>query len=361
MKKKNKFILGTALTAGVIGCFGTAFALYKKDAGDVEISIGKITSHADSTAVIDYSLAGITTYSAYDESNSENNVAIDLSTTKLSPTYNKIYAKVPLSFSYSTEDANFTSQEAVVGRFSVTVDIAEAVRKAGDVKVSAALKGYGSTDTYFTRNKVSDFFDTTYNSETATATKYIDTAVDKSSIYCLLTIDMSSSLTDDKFFDLTNTLNGANAFDVKLNWEPYKNQTDFDGNLVPNAYVRGDYSDWQIREGYQMVPNIFGSKTNAKGYPLIEWQYKILKNFTTIKVYDSVIDATNDDNCWVACRGGKKDAKGNSVIPDGDMSGNATIYSDNSYDIYYVRYADKDEDKGFYVDYKSGTAGDAAV
>lgn len=335
MKKSNKFVLGLALTAGIIGCFGTAFALYEKKAEDVEISIGKVTTHADSTAVIKYKLDGIKTYSQLkDVDSGAEDKELDLSSTKLSPDYKKVYIKVPLSFTYKTTDENFTNQDAVVGRFSVKVDIASAVKAAGDVTVSAKLNGYGSSDTYFTKNKAYDFFETTYTSTSdASVTKHIDTAVNASAISCLITIDMSNSLTDDKFFDLTNTLDGANAFDVALNWEPYKSQEEFDTNLIPNAYVRGDYSNWQIREGYQMVPNIFGSVKTKDSYPGVEWQYKILKNFTTIKVYDSSV-GEDDAGHWIGC-GDVSEAGSNAKIED---NGNATISKDESYNVYYTRY-----------------------
>lgn len=350
MKKMNKFIVAASLTAGVVGCFGAAFALYKKAESPLNIGIGKVTTHGDSTAVINYSFGdGVT---AYKDETLKN--TISLKDNVISPEINKVYLKVPLQFKYTTEDANFTSQGTTVGRFSVTVDINEKVRTAGDVVVGAKLCGYTQNsdglDTYFNTVKSGEFFDTTFNKDTKKAvTKYIDTAVDKTSIYCVISIDMSAAMTDDnyKYYDLVNELKTGNAFDVSLNWEGYKSTlTDFDTKLVPNAYVRGDYSDWGIREGYQMVPNIkgrvnIGSDDNNWEWG-VEWTYKILKNFSVIKVYDESDTLVNDSG-WVYCRGVKEGSGATK-----EDNGNATLDSTKTYDIYYKRNCQKGT--GFWVD-----------
>lgn len=358
MKKMNKFIVAASLTAGVIGCFGAAFALYKKAESPLNIGIGKVTTHGDSTAVINYSFGdGVT---AYKDETLKN--TISLKDNVISPEINKVYLKVPLQFKYTTEDANFTSQGTTVGRFSVTVDINEKVRTAGDVVVGAKLCGYEKVtitgddqqnydvDTYFTAEKTKNFFDTTFNNETTTkVTKYIDTAVDKTSIYCVISIDMSAAMTDDnyKYYDLVNELKTGNAFDVSLNWEGYKSTlANFDTKLVPNAYVRGDYSDWGIREGYQMVPNIKGRVnigSDDKNWEWgVEWTYKILKNFSVIKVYDESDTLVNDSG-WVYCRGV---AAGSGATKEDN--GNATLDSTKTYNIYYKRNCKTET--GFWVD-----------
>lgn len=357
MKKSNKFVLGLVLSAGVIGCFGTAFALYenKTDAKDFSIGIGSVVSHTESDDNINYKFGAIATYS---DATCETEF-----TGKLNPDNNKVYVKIPLSFDY-TKSATTSAQDTVVGHLKVQVDIAESVAK--NTTVSAKLTGYdkngeGQTvSTYFTKNKMSDFFSEANYTTTAaengyvSQTKWIDTAVDASSISCVVGIDMSSALTANGFLDLAEI---DNAFKVTVDWSPYKEtyaegETWTDDNLKPTAYVRGDNSDWQCLEDYRMVPNIYHSGD------LVEWQYKLLKGFTEIKVYDSSETTLASDGGWIYCRAGEKykDDKKDSVKLDG---GNASLYANNSYSIYYTRnetYTEgKDNKQGFYVKYESGT------
>ncbi len=366
MKKTNKFILGAALTSGVIACFGTAFAAYKNLGNDIEIGIGSVKGHTDSSDTVTYKIGTPTTYK---NAVADENV-VDLSTTKLSPELNKLYIKVPLSFEYAaTAEASVSAQDSAVGHLNVKVDIAKDIAAKGTT-VTANLTGYkkdGDNDTYFTTAKMNNFFSADdYKDKASTATDgfvsqsgYIDTAIDATNISCVIGIDMSSALTDTnkQFLDLANI---DKAFKVTVNWSPYENdETEYasgekwtDNKIKPTAFVRGDRSDWQLMEDYRMVPNINASKTktvnDATEY-LVEWKYTVLKDFTKIKVYDSQ-EETYGNNGWVSCRGGHYADKSDVKIEDG---GNAILESTDSYNVYYTRNAASDQ--GFWVDSTSYT------
>lgn len=365
MKKTNKFILGAALTSGVIACFGSAFALYKKLGTDVSIGIGSVKSHTDSSDIVTYKIGTPTTYK---NSTLDDDDVIDLTTAKLSPELNKLYVKVPLSFEYGT-NLTTSAQDTAVGHLNVKVDIDSAIAAKG-TKVTANLLGYSSTDgdTYFTKSKMDNFFATAdYSTLTAgedgfvSQSGYIDTAVDASSISCLITIDMSSALTDDNFLDLAEI---TKAFNVTINWSPYQTEAYStgeswtDAKLAPTAFVRGDRSDWQTMEDYRMVPNIDAAKSKtvdgATDY-LVEWKYTLLKDFSTIKVYDSSESVLKDDGGWIYCRGGTYDEAGTAVDVTG---GNAKLDKNSSYNVYYTRdqvYNADYNQQGFYVEWKSTT------
>ncbi len=361
MKKTNKFILGAALTSGVIACFGAAFATYKKLGSDISIGIGEVKGHTDSSDVVTYKIGTPTTYksNSFDEDNK-----IDLTTTKLSPELNKLYINVPLSFEYG-DNLVTSAQETAVGHLNVKVDIDSAIAAKGTT-VTANLKGYskdgGTKETYFTTAKMNNFFSSkNYNDSELTVVDgfvsqsgYIDTAVDVSNISCVICIDMSSALsdTDKAFLDLANI---AKAFKVAINWSPYQEtaystgESWTDAKLAPTAYVCGDRSDWQTMEDYRMVPNINASKVNASSEYLVEWKYTVLKDFSTIKVYDSKETVYGDT--WLRCRGGHlKDGTNVSI----DDYGNATLDSTDSYNVYYTRNATSDQ--GFWVDSTSYVA-----
>ncbi len=367
MKKTNKFILGAALTSGVIACFGSAFALYKKLGNDVSIGIGSVKSHTDSSDVVTYKIG---TPTVYKNSALGTDDVIDLATAKLSPELNKLYVKVPLSFEYGT-NLTTSAQDTAVGHLNVKVDIDSAIAAKGTT-VTANLTGYkkenDTADTYFTKSKMDNFFATAdYSTLTAGAdgfvsqSGYIDTAVDASSISCLITIDMSSALTDDNFLGLAEI---TKAFNVTINWSPYQTEAYAtgeswtDAKLAPTAFVRGDRSDWQTMEDYRMVPNINAAKSktveNGTEY-LVEWKYTLLKDFSTIKVYDSSETVLKDDAGWIYCRAGTYNAAGTPVDVSG---GNAKLDKNSSYNVYYVRdqvYNADYNQQGFYVEWKSTT------
>lgn len=354
MKKANKFILGAALTSGVIACFGAAFATYKKLDSDINIGIGEVKGHTDSSDVVTYKIGTPTTYKSntYEEADK-----IDLTTAKLSPELNKLYVKVPLSFEYGT-NLTTSAQDTAVGHLNVKVDIDSAIAAKGTT-VTANLMGYskdGTAETYFTTTKMDNFFsDKNYNDSELTAVDgfisqsgYIDTAVDASSISCVICIDMSSALsdTDKAFLDLANI---TKAFKVTINWSPYQKtaystgESWMDEKLAPTAYVCGDRSDWQTMEDYRMVPNINASKTNDSSEYLVEWKYTVLKDFSVIKVHDAKETVYGDT--WLRCRGGHLKNGTNVTIDD---YGNATLDSTDSYNVYYTRNATSDQ--GFWVD-----------
>jgi hypothetical protein len=336
MKKMNKFVLGLAFTSIIVGSFGTAFALYKNttNASDMSIGIGTVQSHTESTDNVTYKIGTTEMYS-----NEALTTKIE-SNAKLSPDLNKVYVKVPLSFEYG-ETKTTSKQDTALGRFKVKVEINESIAKKG-ATVGASLKGYSKAtvdnaeyDTYFTKNKMSDFFATTYSETTTSVEKHIDTAVDASNIYCVITIDLSTALSESNFYDVAEI---SNAFTVTLNWGGYDSSyTDFDSNLVPTAYIRGDLSDWKNLEDYQMVPNI-----NA-AYDIVEWKYKLLKGFSKIKVYDSS-ETQLSTNGWIPCRGVDKDSGATK-----ETDGNATLDKEKSYDIYYTRNETYTDKQGFYV------------
>lgn len=338
MNKKTKLALGTALTCGVIATFGSAFALYKNAEEPIKIGIGSVSGHTDSKDNVTYKIGEITAYQNDYTGDSTKDVTVELADKKLSPDLNKIVLKAPLSFEYDSS-FNGSKQDYAVGRVSVTVKIDSKIIEKG-VSVTANLGGYsknGNSDTYFTLNKINNFFTkATFSSTSTEITNYIDTAIDASNIYCLVTIDMSTALSADNFLALSEI---DEAFKVDFNWSPYsETMTNFEADLKPTAYIVGDATDWQTNYGdYQMVPNI--NKPSSK----VEWTYKLLKGFKEIKVYDS--QETVFTNHWVSCRG--TDADGVSQTTDGNAK-----FTDPSagYEIYYVRNGDKAKvDKGFWV------------
>ncbi len=354
MNKKNKILLGIALTSGVVASFSSAYALYVNatNGSEFSIGIGSVASHTDSSDTVTYKFGAIKTYS--DESLGDDK---ELGNTKLSPDQNKVYIKVPLSFEYG-ETKTTSPQNSALGRFSVTVDIKNKLAAKG-AKVSAQLKGY-KDGTYFAAHRMSDFFETTYSSTSndtqtigesyTSVTKYIDTAVDASSIYCVITIDFSGVFTETNFPDWAEI---TNAYKVTLNWgDAYddnnadesgvkKVYSDFESILKPTAYVRGDLSDWKDLADYQMVPNINATGSTEK----VEWEYRLLKGFSKIKIFDSSETVLND-NGWIYCRGVEADS--GAAVADG----NATLDKDKNYHIYYTRdetYSSDNNKQGFYV------------
>ncbi len=357
MKKSNKFVLGLALTAGVIGCFGTAFALYenKTNAEDKTITIGSTEGHADSSDKVTYKIGTMEFYK--DEECSTNNKFAE--SDKLSPNLNKVYVKVPLSFEYSSDNKTVSPQDSVLGHLNVKVDVVEKIANLGTT-VTAKLKGYNkgigdsdaSVETYFTANKMADFFlgdggaqvdykNLTESSGYRTRNASIDTAIDKNNIYCVVGINMSEALTADNFFKLAEI---SDAFKVTVNWSPYQTtayangETWRDENLIPTAYVRGDLSDWESKDDYQMVPNINGA------YNIVEWEYRLLKGFTRIKVFDAKETECSTDG-WIYCKG-FKEGSGASILDNGDVKLDSTKY----YKVYYKRNETTEGKKGFYVD-----------
>ena len=342
MKKYNKLVVSLVLGASVVATFGTAFALYKNVEGakDYSIGIGSVQSHTDSSDLVTYKIG---TLGAYSDDTLTKELTKD---DKLSPDVNKVYLKVPLSFEYSENLTQASAQNSVVGRFSVTVNVEDSLAKAG-AKVSANLKGYDynprekkSVTTYFTKNKMDDFFNTTYSETVTSVTKYIDTAIDASSIYCVVTLDFSSALTKENYLNYAEI---TKAFDVSLSWSAYNSSTisDFESDMKPNAYVIGDLTDWKDFEDYALVPNIWSSKTDY-----VEWQYEILKGFSLIKVHDL---GTSETDKFISCRG--TNSKTASQVDDGYGAYNAKLNKDNGYTIYYVRNASGgvENPKGFWV------------
>lgn len=336
MKNKNKLVASLVIGASIVASFGTAFALYENatNGGKIDIGIGSVESHVDSDDKVTY-IIGAT--KLYKDEALETEVA---STDKLSPDFNKVYLSIPLSFEYAENNKTASAQDTVLGRFSTTVTIDDKLAGKG-VVAHASLKGYKKANadgaeqvTYFTENKMSDFFNSTFGESEKTITKFIDTAVDKSSISCVMTLDFSTVLTADTFLDLSEI---EKAFSVSLSWSGYSSTyTDFDSNLVPTAYIRGDKSDWNSYEDYQMVPNI-----NA-AYNIVEWNYKLLKGFSKIKVYDE--NETVLGSKWIYCKG-VADNSGASI----DSDSNAVLDKEKEYHVYYTRNETTDGKKGFYV------------
>ncbi len=349
MKKKTKLALGAALACGVVASFGSAYALYvnNSSAGDIDIGIGSVATHTDSTTdALTYSIGDVV---AYNGSVEDENVINDLSSAKLSPSLNKVVLKVPLSFSYSASLSSASAQDYAVARVGVNVTIDKTLAAIKDkdndnkdtVKVSAQLAGYQKAsvtnngtasleDTYFTLNKVADFISATTSTDDSGNTVYsgtLDTAIDASSIYCLITIDMSSTITETNFLSLAEI---SSAFKVTLDLGSFDTSTS-DANLIPSAYIRGDRSDWKSFTDYRMVPNV-----NHAGNE-VEWTYKLLNGFSMIKVYDE----NNTSGAWVSCRGT------NTTDCTVQSDGNAKLNNKLDYTVYYTRNASSDP--GFYV------------
>ena len=339
MKKYNKLVVSLVLGASVVATFGTAFALYKNVEGakDYSIGIGSVQSHTDSDDNVTYKIGTLAAYKddALSNAYGENE--------KLSPDSSKVYLKVPLSFEYKKTETT-SAQETAVGRFSVSVTVNDKIAAITDgAKVEAKLVGYNKVTkdgseqvTYFTSHKLDNFVTGTFGSDKKTITGFIDTAVDASSIYCVVTLDFSSACsTADNYLAVAEV---EKAFTASLSWSPYdaSKMSDFDTNLIPSAYVRGDKSDWKSYSDYQMVPNI-----NA-AYDIVEWHYKLLKDFSKIKVYDA--------NETVLSGGGWIKAKDGVAT---DSEGNATLNKDKSYNVYYTRNETYTYKQGFYVEVAS--------
>lgn len=354
MKKVNKLVLSLVLGVGVVGAFSASYALYqnKTSAQDFSIGIGEVQSYTDSNDTITYSV-GTVAFKKYSSDKLVDWGDSDL----LSPDLNKIVVQVPLSFKYSNSLSTAAPQDYALGRLSVSASINENIPFG--TKVSAKLVGYSKAGdskdqaTYFTEYKMSNFLgtkgsdgkypsDVTFSSKGASAiTGYIDTAIDASNIYCQIEYDFSSSITANNFYDLAEL---DKAFEVSVTWNGYKSVYDgeehdgttyeaFDANLKPDAFIRGDLSNWEDFDDYRMVPNINHAGTD------VEWMYKLLKGFSQIKVYD---ESSNTTNKWIGCRG----TNSKSVSFSSDF--NAVLTKKNSYNIYYVRNATSD--KGFWVD-----------
>ena len=349
MKKVNKLVLSLVLGVGVVGAFSASYALYqnKTSAQDFSIGIGEVKSYTDSEDTITYSV-GTVAFKKYSSDELVDWGDSDL----LSPDLNKIVVQVPLSFKYSANLTAAAAQDYALGRLSVSASVNENIPEG--TKVSAKLVGYSKAGdnkdqaTYFTENKMSNFLgtkgsdekypsDVTFSSKGASAiTGYIDTAIDTSNIYCQIEYDFSASITANNFFDLAEL---DKAFEVSVTWNGYKSEYDgttyeaFDTNLKPDAFIRGDLSNWEDFDDYRMVPNINHAGTD------VEWMYKLLKGFSQIKVYDG---SSKTANKWIGCRG----TNSKSVSFSSDF--NAVLTKENSYNIYYVRNATSD--KGFWVD-----------
>lgn len=334
MKNKNKLVTSLIIGTSIVASFGTAFALYEnfEDNGKINIDIGTVDNHTDSKDSVKYTLG---TAEFYKDSALANSVGSD----KLSPDLNVVYVKVPLGFEYN-ENCTVAQQESMIGRFSSTVTIDNALVGKG-VVVSANLTGYGDETTYFTTNKTIDLYNTNgkLGSEVSSVSSFIDTAITASGISCVFKLDFSAAIKADTY--ITSGLTElTKAFSISLSWVPYSSSLEeFDVNLQPTAYIRGDNSDWQSLEDYQMVPNI-GHKGNE-----VEWKYKLLKGFTSMKVFDE-LDTVINDNGWIPLRG-----YGDDSGLTCETGGNATLNKDTSYDIFYVRNADPDENgkRGFWV------------
>lgn len=360
MKKRNKFILPLVLGAGVIATFGASYALYqsKTNAADFSIGIGSVQSYTDSDKNVTYKIGTVNSYKY-----AEGEWAT-WGDDKLNPTYSKVKVNVPLSFEY---DKGVVAQSSVVGRFTVEVTLNDKIPLGSDgsnntlsVGVSAKLVGYdtkayeatnaeanttSSYSTYFTQNKMHDFFNTTFNSsENRSAEHYIDTAVDKDNISCDIELDFSNSIKDSNFYDISEL---ASAFSISLKWECYKSTLDtFDSVLKPDAFIVGDANGWTYLKDekelndYRMVPNLYGKSTDK-----VEWMYENLTGFGAIKVRDlssTVSFSGGNETTWIGCRGGAMDSI--------DSDYNAKLNADNSYSIYNVRNGTTaDVDKGFWV------------
>lgn len=342
MKRSNKLILSLALGSTVVATFGTAFALYKSGFDDsTVINIGTVQTNTDTAGNINYLINTPTsTYYKWDSVAGTGEEVTDA--TALSPDVNRVMINAGLSFEYESGYQG-AKQLTTIGRFTVTVALNENIPDG--TNVYARLKGYDSvvtqgTSTYFTVNKQSDFLkEEAITQGSTTVSGYIDTAVEASGISCDITLDFSNSITDDKFFDIAEL---TNAYNVTLKWEPYNsNLPEFDSNLVPNVYIRGDKASWtENLEAYAMVPNIRSAavQDNTKK---VEWYYKGLTGFNLAKVYDGSLD-----NPWIDCRG--TNATGASVTEDGNNNIKFTnIESD--YEVYYVRGGTDTDIVGFWV------------
>lgn len=338
MKNKNKLVASLIIGASIVASFGTAFALYQnfEDDGKINIDIGTVDSHTDSKDAVTYTLGAA---EFYKDSTLENSVGSE----KLSPDLNIVYVKVPLGFKYN-DGSTVAQQESMIGRFTSTVTIDNALIGKG-VKVSANLTGYGETTTYFTTNKTIDLYKSngTLGAEVSSVSGHVDTAVTASGISCVFKLDFSAAIKAEDY--ITSGLTEIEkAFNISLSWVPYSSTlSDFDKNLTPTAYIRGDNSDRQSLEDYQMVPNIEHEGDE------VEWKYKLLKGFTSMKVFDS-LDTVINDNGWVPLRG--YDATSGLTC---ELGGNATLNKETSYDIFYVRNANADREgrRGFWVNKSS--------
>lgn len=334
MKNRNKLVTSLIIGASIVASFGTAFALYEnfEDDGKINIDIGSVDSHTDSKNFVKYTLGDA---EFYKDSALENSVGSD----KLSPDLNVVYVKVPLGFEYN-ENCTVAQQESMIGRFSSTVTINNALIGKG-VVVSANLTGYGDKTTYFTTNKTINLYKTNgvLGSEVSSVSSFIDTAITASGISCVFKLDFSAAIKADTYIS-SGLTELTKAFDISLSWVPYSSSLeDFDTNLKPSAYIRGDNSDWQSLEDYQMVPNMEHEANE------VEWKYKLLKGFTSIKVFDE-LDTVINNYGWIPLRGYGEDS-GLTC----ETGGNAILDKDTSYDIFYVRNANPDSGgkRGFWV------------
>lgn len=374
MKTKNKILLGLATTSGVVASFGAAYAIYvsPKVGKTFNIGIGTVKTYTQTDDKVTYSFGDIELFK--NETCAEGD---KIDSPKLSPDLNKVYLKAPLSFSYNGDltNPNAVKQDYMLGTLKVSVTLDSSIANLGNATVSAKLQGYdtiidgtGVSETYFTAHKQDDFFSSnnnTFSSDKITLEADIGTAIDASSIYCVIGLDLSSTIKDDEFVDVAGI---AEAFKVSLSWGEYTTTgvTNADSQLNPDLWITGGMNDWttKMNNDFRLVPNLkaqyYAEKsssdtktTKTDGYAArVEWMYKGLTTFNRLKVYDNTLD---ENAKWISCRNPTTEETGNKGVKS-ESDGNAvlTIQDGYAYDVYYKRGAIADNVKNFWVS-ASGT------
>jgi hypothetical protein len=269
--------------------------------GGESLKVGSISRSSTDSAITDAKLS--TAASIYTDEACTTAFDGDLATAK------KVYVKLPLSFETITSGGR-SDQDSALGRLTLNIDLNG--KLASSAKVYAQLKGY--TKGWFQHYMLGKFIDTTGTSKISnhSVSGTMDTAIDASSIYALVTLDFSNA-------DATTLGHVTSAFNISVNWSAYgSNMTGFSDSIKPVAYIIGDKSGWNLSssEIYQMTPNIFSEK-KVNDENVVEWMYKDLTGFSELKVLhnnDGTWDKGVNSCSYNGVSGGSIGSGGNAVV-----------------------------------------------
>ena len=252
--KISKKLLGIGVASiGALASIGGAFALYQKNANNVEIGISAGT-YAGLTGSVTYKLNGASGESNIDptylKANGENGG------TGLSTTYTQVKYSIPLGAEYT----NGNAQNFVVGKVGVTLeDVPSAYY--GKLAVWVELGGYvaGSLgeDTYGGHYFMNSDYAITNENQTYSVEK--DVAVSANGTQHLdiyLKYDLEG-------VDMLEKDQASLGYTLSVSWG------EASASFNP-AYVKGDANQWTADDGFAMLPNI--NKT-TDGW---EWIYNNL-------------------------------------------------------------------------------------
>ena len=307
--------------ADLRGYFMMTNLTYGTDAVDSSLNVqdavfGSVDTSDVDSAITDCSIGDV---KVYKEEACTNEVTSSDSLSSLK----KVYVKVPLAFETITTGGR-TAQDYGLGRLYVDIDFNSELISGANY--CAQLNGY-TTNNFFKKHMIGKFIDSSKAGVSKGMTAIggtMDTAISKSGISALITIDFSSS----SAYALEHTVN---AFSIKAKWSAYLDSmydsfSDVNG-IRPVAYVIGSMNGWKTNDPiYQMVPSI----DSADAADAVVWHYLYAptedKEIKVLHNYNS----TNNTG-WNGCAS----VEGTSDTYSGTQS-NGKIYANNNYRIVYI-------------------------